>query len=160
LVFAFSSLGRNICPPFAHLKICNRVIQELMKLSFEKNIQIYKILINSNKVNFNQFLIKTRSFKREVKVKHKYLNLDPSFSTAFAFLNLLKRLRSVEDAACLMSQDDRHIIFSHPIFRSSEFQQFSKSVIETCSNVPDPVDCSIENVLPGVSTKLNMNFHL
>ena len=83
--------------------------------------------------------------------------------TALAFLEFLDNARTVilQDAAWMMLQDRRHVLFeAHPVFRSAQFADFQEQMRRAKENAEtsDPVHVDIERVLPTVGVKLS-NLH-
>ena len=81
--------------------------------------------------------------------------------TAMAFLSFLKRIRSVilQDAAVMMQNGREHHLFSLPVFQTDLFRTFQSQLIQQLATDVDPVDTSMERVLPGISSRLS-NIHV
>jgi hypothetical protein len=79
--------------------------------------------------------------------------------TAVMFLRLLKNLRRIilQDAA-VMTLDynrKRHPVFKHAVFQTEEFAQFQTKMQQHLEALENPVDRSIESLLPGLLQRMS-----
>jgi hypothetical protein len=80
--------------------------------------------------------------------------------TARCFLHLMDEMQTVaiQDAAAMALQDPertRHGIFSLPVFQSPEFQEYMIRMKDHLAGSKAPYDTSLEQVLPGVQSRLD-----
>ena len=77
--------------------------------------------------------------------------------TALAFLRLLQNLWKVilQDVCVLILLGRKHIMFELPVFKTDEFKSFMNDMQHHISTAEDPVDVSMEQVLPGVHEKFS-----
>jgi Centromere DNA-binding protein complex CBF3 subunit, domain 2 len=80
-------------------------------------------------------------------------------NTAHAFLRMLKHLRVVilQDAAVLLedSRASKHTMLNLPVFKTDLFASFRQQMKAHLSEHENPLDASLEVVLPGVNQRLN-----
>jgi len=79
--------------------------------------------------------------------------------TAHAFLRMMQQLRIVilQDAACFAEDSVRskHAVLNLPVFKSEAFGTFRRQMHNVVSASENPLDASLEVVLPGVHERLN-----
>lgn len=78
-------------------------------------------------------------------------------STAYCFLQLLKRLRVVilQDAAEMLVKERQHIIFSSEVFQSEEFHRYVQEMQLHLSHSRNPHDASLQSLLPGIHQRFD-----
>ena len=84
-----------------------------------------------------------------------------SGATLRAFLKLLKYLRVVicQDVATMLSMNIDHVLFKLPVFQTEEFRQYSNGLANYRDTTVNPIDNSMEHLLPGLNQKID-NVHL
>ena len=80
-------------------------------------------------------------------------------ATSRCFLRFLEHMRRVilQDVAVMMLEGRSHFVFSLPVFRSKLFMDFKAKMAQHLEQAKhnNPLDASIEVVLPGVQERIN-----
>ncbi|KAJ9115201.1 hypothetical protein QFC20_001068 [Naganishia adeliensis] len=88
----------------------------------------------------------------------KKLSTDKTKSTAFGFVNMLKRLRRVflQDSALLRLQHPDNLLFKHRLFDSDMYKSFAERVVIANDSSETPMNIQLRQVMPEMVSHVDV----